>query len=119
MNTRLPNGANIAKNQIPVRIDMADGMGMWRGVKDLTDHAELCRLFNLDPVATSFDLPSSARAAGSVLSGYGGKRTGRISGYVLRHGVPVGKILVAEQGEKFWDIDPSDWRPNSDNWRLR
>lgn len=101
---------------IPVRVELADGTGMWRGIRNLDDHGELCRAFGLDPVATSFDLPSSARGVGSYSSGNRGNR--RISGYVLRYGQPIGKLHVAYEGERFRDDDPCDTKDTGDFWRL-
>lgn len=100
---------------IPVRVELADGTGMWRGIRDLTDHGELCRKFSLDPVATTFDLPSSARGLGRNAVGAGGNRSGRISGYVLRNGEPIGKLIVAWDTERFRDVDPSDMQ---EFWKL-
>lgn len=86
---------------------------MWRPLIDL-DHATLCRQFGLDPHRVYFDLPSSARGIGSVVSGAGGSgRVGRkIDGYVFERGrdEPIGKITFATEGEKFRDDDPRDMR---------
>lgn len=70
---------------------------MWRHVPSF-EHADLCRAFNLDQASFSFDLPRSAYASDR------GKE--RVSGYVLRHGEPVGTLHVAREGERFRDLDP-------------
>ena len=102
----------IARGQIPVRVELKDGTGMWRGVLRL-EHAELCRAFALDPATFYFDLPSSARGTGSNMSGAGGNRANRvINGYVMRGGLdrPWGKLTVCYDAERFRDVDPSDPR---------
>lgn len=100
-------------NLIPVRIEMADGSARWRGIRDLTNHKELCRAFGLCEISTSFDLPSSARGAGSNSSGDRGNL--RICGYIMRHGEPVGKLYVAKEGERFKDYDPTT---SPDFWKF-
>jgi hypothetical protein len=101
--------------RIIVRIMLHDGSILWRYLDhfdDLTDHGKLCRIFNLDPVSTSFDLPSSARGIGSYQSGYGPTNRSRtIDGYILRNKEPIGRLRVAHESEKFRDVDPTElWR---------
>lgn len=105
----------------PVRLDgdpagPIGGMGMWRGCKDF-EHATLCRVFGLDPVRFYFDLPSSVRGVGSSSSGYGGaQRSGRRlqNGLVLMSApggpIPVGKLTICFESERFRDVDPTDAR---------
>lgn len=83
----------------PVRLTLLDGTTRWRNVPDF-HHDTLCAALNLDPVSTRFDLPKTAYASDR------GKE--RVSGYVMRHGEPIGTIHVAREGERFRDIDPTD-----------
>lgn len=103
--------------QIPVRFEGApgtpfEGDGRWRGVKDF-EHATLCRVFNLDPCSFWFDLPSSVRGIGANQTGHrGGASARRISGFVMQAGfdVPVAKLSICIEGEKFRDDDPASAR---------
>lgn len=97
----------IAVNQIPIRIEMLDGMSQWRGVKDF-EHATLCRAFGLDQARFYFDLPSSCRGTGSLSTGNRNNRV--INGYVMQAGKdePVGILTICRSGERLRDIDPSD-----------
>lgn len=70
---------------------------MWRHVPSF-EHADLCRAFSLDQASFSFDLPRTAYAFD--------KPKERVSGYVLRHGEPIGTLHVAREGERFRDLDP-------------
>lgn len=97
---------------IPIFMQLFDGQGMWRFVKDF-EHATLCRAFGLDQASFYFDLPSSCRGVGSNSTGNRGRR--RIDGFVMRHGEPVGKLQVAFEGERFRDDDPTN---KSDFYRL-
>lgn len=104
-----------ASGQIPVRMEGFPGRGpiaglsMWRGVRTF-EHSDLCRAFNLDPCRFYFDLPSSCRGTGSMVSGSGGSTSGRrlVRGYVMCHGIdePVGKLSEVRESDKFWDGDP-------------
>lgn len=101
--------------RIIVRVVLNDGARLWRYLDhfdDLTNHSKLCRIFNLDVVSTTFDLPSSARGIGSMQSGFGRSDTNRtIDGYILRHGEPIGRLHVAYESERFRDVDPTEmWR---------
>jgi hypothetical protein len=80
----------------PVRLAI-DGQTLWRHVASF-EHAALCRAFSLDQASHDFDLPRSAYAFD--------RSKDRVSGYVLRHGQPVGTLHVALEGERFRDIDP-------------
>lgn len=79
----------------------------------LCDHGTLCRAFNLDPVRTKFDLPSSWRGTGSDRGdGHGGPRIQQ--GMVLFHNgddyEPIGTLTIMREGEKIRDVDPMDPR---------
>lgn len=105
----MPRSINRIPGLIPVRIETADGMVRWRGVPNL-DHGTLCRAFSFDPCSTWFDLPSSARNAGSTMSGYGSGATGRrvIDGLVFqgpKGSPPIGKLVVAHEDERLRE----DW----------
>lgn len=108
---RLPDGTQLAHNQIPVRCDMWLGGGnartYWHAVRTF-EHGELCRAFGLDPIRFYFDLPSSCRGVGSLSSGNRGNL--RITGFVFMHGQtePVGKLSEVKPGDKLRDFDPAD-----------
>lgn len=87
-------------------MSLRDGSTVWRECISL-EHDELCRRLNLDPVATSFDLPRSATEPGSKSN---------VSGYVLRDGAPIGTLHVAREGSTFRDLDPTS---EADFWDLR
>ncbi len=100
------------KGLIPIRLEMANGEGKWRGVKDF-EHGTLCRAFGLDPATFYFDLPSSVRGVGSNSVG-GGNSSGRriVNGYVM-HGPsrePAGKLTVICGLDRLRDDDPQDLR---------
>jgi hypothetical protein len=107
-------GSSSFNGLTPVRFDGAPGGPLhgdtkWRGVRDITDHGELCRVLSLDPIRFYFDLPSSVRRGGSTMSGAGGKRSGGlINGYVMMAGrsEPVGKLTIVTDGDRFKDVDP-------------
>lgn len=100
-----------------VRLELRDGTVKWRKFADTdyaTDHSTLCRAFGLDPVRTTFDLPSTARGVGSASGDHHGKR-GIINGYVLwptanalgpKDREPIGTITFVQEGEKIPDVDP-------------
>lgn len=97
-------------DMIPIRVEYADGTMKMRVVERL-EHGPLCRALGLDPVRFYFDLPSSCREIGSNMSGRGGNRGRRkIDGYVWMHGAPepFAKLVVAEESDKFRDVDPMD-----------
>lgn len=101
----------IAVNQIPVRLEMLDGLSKWRGVLNL-EHATLCRAFGLDQATYWFELPSSARAEGSNRAGAGMQSRRLVNGFVFAGGAtePVGKLTICRPGDRFWDVDPTDKR---------
>jgi hypothetical protein len=110
----LPRSASFS-GCIPVRFDGAPygpmaGMALWRGVKDF-EHGTLCRAFGLDPVRFYFDLPSSVRGVGMNNRGFdaGHGRRRIVNGYVMMSGVevPVGKLTVISDSDRFKDVDPS------------
>ena len=103
---------------ILVRTELADGDVKWRCVPNL-EHVTLCKAFGLDEHRTVFDVPRS-------FTGGSGRGHRRIDGVILRHGSPIGKIVLVEPGEKFKDEDPREmWRrlgidqpePMQDAWR--
>lgn len=104
----------------PVRFDGAPGgpfagESKWRGVKDLTNHAELCRVMSLDPIRFYFDLPSSVRGTGSSGSGAGGGQRHGVrlqNGFVMMAGrdEPVAKLTIVTDYDRFKDVDPMSAR---------
>jgi len=113
--------------KILVRVELRDGTVKWRPFSSIDyalDHATLCYAFGLDPVRTSFDLPSSARGIGSA-SGDQTRGPRIVNGYVLwpTHGAknekdrePIGTITFVREGERIPDVDP---RNPSDFYNLQ
>ena len=114
---RPPSAIARATGTIPVRFEGAPGGpfrgdGRWRGVPNF-EHATLCRIFQLDPCRFYFDLPSSVRGVGANRVGAGSCRSARrINGFVFMAGsdVPVAKLSVCLEDERFRDDDPTNAR---------
>lgn len=115
-------GSSAFNGLTPVRFDGAPngplrGDVKWRGVKDVTDHGELCRALGLDPIRFFFELPSSVRRGGSTMIGAGGKRSGGIvNGFVFMAGMnePVGKLTIVTDSDRLKDVDPMSVRDFQD-----
>ena len=94
---------------IILRLETVDGAVKWRlfeNAQYATDHATLCRAFNLDPIRTSFDLPSTARGIGSA-SGDHARGPRLINGLVFwpaenarseKDRIPIGKLTFLREG---------------------
>lgn len=100
--------------KVLVRVELKDGSIKWRSLPDAeraTHHGTLCAAFGLDPIRTSFDLPSTARGIGSAS---GDQRSrGLVNGYVLwataeREKEPIGTITFVREGERIPDVDPTN-----------
>ncbi len=106
-----------------VRLELRDGTVKWRAFPQLDDcpggalhHATLCHAFGLDPIRTTFDLPSSVRGIGSASGDQ--TRGPRIrNGYVMwptqgarneKDREPIGILTFVREGEKIPDIDIRD-----------
>lgn len=84
------------------------------------NHKLLCEVLGLDPEIYYFDMPSSFRGVGSMVSGAGGSSSNNrtISGYVIdaRTREPYAKLSIVRESDVFRDsFDPSN---SSDFWRL-
>lgn len=115
---------------IILRLDLFDGTTKfrpfdesWFRLPQEVLHGLLCKTFGLDPIRSSYDLPSTIRGVGSSM-GQTGAGPRRISGYVmwpvenpcgLNDRRPIGKITVASESERFREYDP---RNESDFYRL-
>lgn len=96
--------------RLHVRCETTDGNVRWRLFDErfATDHATLCRVFSLDPIRTTFDLPSTARDAANVAPGR------IINGVVFfstdKGPEPIGVLTYVRGGEVIPDIDPTNLR---------
>lgn len=114
----LPPRTQSFSGQIPVRFEGAPGgpfagEGKWRGVRSF-EHGDVCRAFGLDPIRFYFDLPSTVRGIGPNTRGAAALPGGRrlLNGFVMMVGrdVPVAKLTVCFEAERFKDVDPRSER---------
>jgi len=84
---------------IPLRVQWNDRSTVsWKQSKTL-EHGDLCRALGVDPISHRFDLPKDAINRDRVVGA---------SGYIFRHGEPVGLLHVVRESEKFRDLDPTN-----------
>ena len=85
------------QKSLPIRIHLPSGETKYRVAPSL-EHGDLCRVCEMDPIRTRFDLP---RNPAPINPGR------RVEGVIFFNGEPVGRIFVAREGETFRDLDPT------------